>query len=243
MERAARTDGTVRLRPAPGIPGAAWEDEPVSVARQAVRDLRHLVTGTPAVALALLLALAGALGAALSVVGVGLPLLDRALAGIRVVLDRHRRRVAGGTPHTPYRPVRGSLTARLRIRLADPATGRDLLFALTHPFLAVAGAVVPVVVWLAAVPGLALPLLHEVRPDLVEDHLAIPGYGAGTAWLACVAALLVAAAGCRLPRAAVHLEERLIRTLLRPTAVAPPVRPGADDDRRPTRAVLTHLDA
>ncbi|MEV1329047.1 sensor domain-containing protein [Micromonospora costi] len=203
--------------------GARGDEEPASIARQAVRDLRHLLTGVPVALAAALLAVAILASAAVSVVGVGLPLLHRAVTRSRTVLDRQRRRVPGEPMASPYRPAAGSLGARLRVLLTDPASYRDLLFQLLHLPFSLVAVLLPTAFWLGAAQGLALPVLYELRPGLIGAHLGVPVDSPGTACLAALAGLLVAAAGCRLTSGLIHLEAWLTRALLGPTArTAPP---------------------
>ncbi|WBB65059.1 sensor domain-containing protein [Micromonospora sp. WMMD812] len=226
----------------PGPADAGGDDEPASIAVQAARDLGHLAAGVPVASTGLLLAVATLAAAALSVVGIGLPLLDRALARSREVLDRQRRRVPGDPVPSPYRPATGLLLARLPVRLADPATYRDLVFQLTYLPLTVAGLLLPAACWLVALPGLAQPALHGIRPGLVGAYLGIPIATPGTAWLVALAALPLAASACVLPRGLVRLDDRLTRALLGRDARATdghPLEPGrarAGTDR-PARAV------
>ncbi|MFC0507954.1 sensor domain-containing protein [Micromonospora costi] len=197
----------------------------MSIARQAVRDVRHLLTGVPVALAAALLAVATLASAAVTVVGVGLPLLDRAVTRSRAVLDRQRRRVSGAPVAAPYRPAAGSLGARLRVLLTDPAAYRDLLFQLVALPFSLVAVLLPVAFWLGAAQGLALPVLYELRPGLIGAYLGVPIDSPGTAWLGALAGLLVAAVACQLPRGLIHLEARLTRALLGPTArtARPPV--------------------
>ncbi|MGK5738282.1 sensor domain-containing protein [Micromonospora sp. URMC 103] len=195
---------------------AGGDVEPVSVARQAILDLRHLVGGLPLALAGTLLAVATLTAAALCVVGIGLPLLDRAVTRTRAVLDRQRARVGGEPVPSPYRPAAGPFTARLPVLLADPASYRDLAFPLVHLPLGLVAAALPAALWLGAALGLALPVLHEVRPGLVDARFALP-VGSPHAWLAGV---LAAVGAYWLPRGLIDLEARLTRTLLGPTAGA-----------------------
>ncbi|MER7888361.1 sensor domain-containing protein [Micromonospora sp. NPDC094482] len=198
----------------PGPTRTGGEQEPVSIAGQALRDLGHLLAGGPVALAGGLLALGTLAGAALSPAGIGLPLLDRAVTRSRAVLDRQRRRVAGEPVISPYRPATGSLTARLAVLTTDPATYRDLLFQLVHLPVTALGVLLPVVCWLGAAQGLAAPVLHGIRPGLIDPY---PGLPVDSPALAAVVGLLVASLAYRLPRGLVELDARLTRALLGPT--------------------------
>ncbi|MEU8296609.1 sensor domain-containing protein [Micromonospora sp. NPDC048909] len=199
----------------PGPPGVGGEQEPVSIAGQAVRDLGHLLAGGPVALAGGLLALGALVGAALSPAGIGLPLLDGAVTRSRALMDRQRRRVAGEPVASPYRPATGPATARLSALVTDPATYRDLLFQLVYLPLTAVGVLLPVVCWLGAAQGLAAPVLHGIRPGLIDPYAGLP---VDSPALAAVVGLLVACVAYRLPRGLVELDARLTRALLGPTA-------------------------
>ncbi|MDO3701278.1 sensor histidine kinase [Micromonospora sp. C28SCA-DRY-2] len=192
----------------------------MSWARRAVRELGQLAVGLGMAVAGVALAMATLTAAALGLIGVGLPLLDRALGGTRALLDRQRRRVPGPPVRSPYQPVRGGLTARLMAMAGDPATYRDLAFQFVHFAYAPSAALFAVAIWLGAAQGLAMPLIHAVRPSAIGNYLGLPIDSPGNAGLATVAGLLVAVGAYWLPRGLLHLEGRLTRALLGPTARA-----------------------
>ncbi|MER7474529.1 sensor domain-containing protein, partial [Micromonospora sp. NPDC000018] len=65
----------------------------MSWGRRAWRELCHLAVGLGTASVGIVLAVATVAAAGLSLVGVGLPLLDRVIPGTRALLDRQRRRV------------------------------------------------------------------------------------------------------------------------------------------------------
>ncbi|MER5338040.1 sensor domain-containing protein [Micromonospora sp. NPDC002717] len=192
----------------------------MSGVRRAWRDLHQLAVGAGLAGAGIGLALATLLTAGLSLLGVGLPLLDRTLAGTRTLLDRQRRRVPGPPVRSPYRPVTGGLAARLRTAAGDPATYRDLAFLFAHFCLAPVAVVLAVGLWLGVAQGLALPLIHTVAPGAIDNFLGLPIDSLRNAALAVVLALLVGVGAYWLPRGLLHLEHRLTRALLAPTARA-----------------------
>ncbi|MFG1776255.1 sensor histidine kinase [Micromonospora sp. NPDC049048] len=192
----------------------------MSGVRRAGRELNQLAVAAGLACAGIGYALATLLTAGLSLLGVGLPLLDRTLAGTRALLDRQRRRLPGPPVRSPYRPMSGTLTARLRTAAGDPATYRDLAFLFAHFCFAPAALVLAVGLWLGAAQGLAMPLIHAVAPGAVDNYLGLPIDSLRNAALAVVPALLVGLGSYWLPRGLVHLDDRLTRALLAPTARA-----------------------
>ncbi|MFG3419629.1 sensor histidine kinase [Micromonospora sp. NPDC047730] len=192
----------------------------MSGVRRAWREIHQLAVAAGLAGAGIGFALATLLTAGLSLLGVGLPLLDRTLAGTRTLLDRQRRRVPGPPVRSPYRPVTGGLAARLRTAAGDPATYRDLAFLFAHFAYAPAAACLAAGLWLGAAQGLVMPLIHAVWPGAVDNYLGIPVDSPRNAGLAVVAGLLVGVGAYWLPRGLLHLEHRLTRALLAPTARA-----------------------
>ncbi|MEU4640138.1 sensor domain-containing protein [Micromonospora sp. NPDC023814] len=192
----------------------------MSRVRRAWRELHQLAVAAGLAGAGIGFALATLLTAGLSLLGVGLPLLDRTLAGTRTLLDRQRRRVPGPPVRSPYRPVTGGLATRLRTAAGDPATYRDLAFLFAHFAYAPAAACLAAGLWLGAAQGLVMPLIHAVWPGAVDNYLGIPVDSSRNAGLAVVAGLLVGVGAYWLPRGLLHLEHRLTRALLAPTARA-----------------------
>ncbi|SCL55451.1 Signal transduction histidine kinase [Micromonospora citrea] len=192
----------------------------MSGVRRAWRELGRLAVAAGLACLGLGCFLATLLTAGLSLLGVGLPLLDRTLAGTRELLDRQRHRLPGPPVRSPYRPVAGPLVARLRTAAGDPATYRDLAFLFAHFCFAPVALALAVGLWLGAAQGLALPLIHTVAPGAVDNYLGVPIDSPGNAALAMVPALLVGVGAYWLPRGLLHLDDRLTRALLAPTARA-----------------------
>ncbi|MFI7647322.1 sensor histidine kinase [Micromonospora sp. NPDC049460] len=192
----------------------------MSGVRRAWREIHQLAVAAGLAGAGIGFALATLLTAGLSLLGVGLPLLDRTLAGTRTLLDRQRRRVPGPPVRSPYRPVTGGLAARLRTAAGDPATYRDLAFLFAHFCLAPVAVVLAVGLWLGVAQGLALPLIHTVAPGAIDNFLGLPIDSLRNAALAVVPALLIGVGAYWLPRGLLHLEHRLTRALLAPTARA-----------------------
>jgi len=100
------------------------------------------------------------------VAGLGLPFAAIVIWVVRPVagLQRRRARRVTGTPVTEaYRPVRGSLLARVRAVLTDPATWRDLAW-LGVQFLAGLLAVTCLLLLAASVFAIAAPLARALLP-------------------------------------------------------------------------------
>ncbi|MEV4488955.1 sensor domain-containing protein [Micromonospora coxensis] len=192
----------------------------MSGVRRAWRELERLAVAAGLACLGMVCFLATLLAAGLGLLGVGLPLLDRTLAGTRELLDRQRHRLPGPPVRSPYRPVAGPLATRLRTAAGDPATYRDLAYLFVHFCFAPAALALAVGLWLGAAQGVAVPLIHTVAPGAVDNYLGVPIDSPRNAALAVVPALLVGVGAYWLPRGLLHLDDRLTRALLAPTARA-----------------------
>ena len=152
-------------------------------------------------ALTLAVAVVGA--AAVSTVGLGLPLLDRLLRRTRVLADRQRGRLPGPLIASPYPPLPSRLMARLAAALRDPVTWRDLAWHMVFGITGTAYALLLLVGWLTAVVWTLAPVLVAIT-DL---ELSYPN-----PWLG----LLVALGVYIVQRLFPTIETRMSRALLAP---------------------------
>ncbi|RZS91616.1 signal transduction histidine kinase [Motilibacter rhizosphaerae] len=134
----------------------------VGAAGEALESLEQVAGALVTAVLALVVLLWLAICAVLSIVGVGLLLLPRALAGVHVAADRERlrlRRAGSELPDLPPPPP------GLRDALADPGTRRELRWLLGHAtgglLLAGLGLLLPV----SALRDITLPLWWRAFPD------------------------------------------------------------------------------
>jgi signal transduction histidine kinase len=103
----------------------------------------------------------------LSIIGVGIPLVLGALMLLRWVADLHRSfaRLVGVEIIRPYRAAaRGGLLQRLRARVGDPATWRDLAWVLLNGTVGMVIVAVPLGLALSALWYLTLPVLWNLVP-------------------------------------------------------------------------------
>jgi signal transduction histidine kinase len=135
---------------------------------------------------ALALAMAVIAAAAISIVGLGQPLLDRLLRRTRVLADRQRGRLPGSPIPSPYPPVpshptaspaaagpaaSGPATASLAAALRDPVTRRDLAWHLAFGITGTVYAVLFLLGWvIAAVWTLSPALAALTDPDLAYPN-------------------------------------------------------------------------
>jgi signal transduction histidine kinase len=104
---------------------------------------------------------------ALSIVGVGIPLVLGALVLLRSIADVHRgfASLVGVEIIRPYRAAaRGGLLRRLRARASDPATWRDLGWVLLNGTAGMAIVAVPLGLALSALWYATLPILWNLVP-------------------------------------------------------------------------------
>jgi signal transduction histidine kinase len=142
------------------------------------RSLRLTADALGSLGLVLLLSVA----VTLSVVGVGLPLLVAALRWQRRLAQGQRIRAAatlGAAVPSGYRPVPATgWFAQLRALLTDPATARDVLWAVVDSVAGFGLAVAPLGLWLSAawqfvLPGVVWALIPATRREV--NWLGIPG--------------------------------------------------------------------
>lgn len=124
-----------------------------------------------------------ATGLALAITWIGLPVLAFALAAVRRMADVERRRVrAVGVARIPrpYRQMRETeLRARLRARLRDPATRRDLILLVG---LWVALFILDTVVttlWLTFASLITLPIWYRYVPQTFDNGTKAHGVSMG----------------------------------------------------------------
>lgn len=121
----------------------------------------------------LILFVLNTVGTALIVVGVGVLLIQIFLPLLRAIANRHRRLAEftlGGRIEPPYLSTAGAgVLRRLRIRLADPATWRDLLWCLTTVTVGFVLSVLALALPLGLLWYVAFPLVFALTPDGVFD--------------------------------------------------------------------------
>jgi signal transduction histidine kinase len=113
------------------------------------------------------------LGVGLAVTLIGIPILIASVYAWGWMAEVERRTIAGLTGTTipnPYRPVPagGSFWARLRARLADPATWKDLTFLLLQFPFGLLSFIVAAVVICVGIQALSGPLWYWAIPDGVD---------------------------------------------------------------------------
>jgi signal transduction histidine kinase len=195
------------------------------------RGLGYLALGLPVTGLAWATALFVAAGATLlSVTVVGVMVVPVLLWLVRAAAGLERYRcalVAPAAPASPYRPVDG-LTgrARLRARLGDPATWRDLTWLLLAAPVNLACALVAVALWAVGLGLLGLPVWYRFLPGgqakLYQSgdvaHGVIGSVPAALPW-ALAGLVLIWVAGWS-TRALAAGQSRLAAALLGPTRTA-----------------------
>ena len=110
------------------------------------------------------------LGVSLAVVVIGIPILIGTVYAWGAMAEAERRIIAsltGKVIPNPYRPVpaEGGRWERLKARLADPATWKDLAFLLLQFPIGLAALVVAAVVLGVGLQALTLPLWYWSIPD------------------------------------------------------------------------------
>ncbi|WP_229399836.1 hypothetical protein [Micromonospora okii] len=86
----------------------------MSRVRRAWRELSQSAVAAGLAWMGLVSFLANLVTAGLSLLGVGLPLLDRTLSGTRMLLDHQRSRVPGPPVRSPYNSIFAKLDLRER---------------------------------------------------------------------------------------------------------------------------------
>ncbi|MGY0231901.1 sensor histidine kinase [Longispora urticae] len=198
----------------------------------------RLVAGLVTDLLALGVAVLFLFVAAVSVISVGLPLLPLALRLLRAFADRERRRLSrvGPPVASPYRPSPDGWWPALWSTVTDPATRRDLGWALSRAgmfFVGIIAAALPV----SAVRDLTFPAWWRLLPE----GTATGGFGfpvdgwAGAFTVALVSPVWIALSILVIP-GLVRFHDHLGRRLL--TA-----RPGTDLSMRITELTATRAAA
>ena len=113
------------------------------------------------------------LAVGLAITLIGIPILIGSVYAWGLLAEGERRVIAaltGTVIPSPYRPVPEGATwwVRLRARLADPATWKDLAFLLLQFPFGLVSLIVAVVVLSAGIHGLVLPLWYWAVPDGVD---------------------------------------------------------------------------
>jgi signal transduction histidine kinase len=116
------------------------------------------------------------LGVGLAITLIGIPILIGSVYAWGGMAEGERRVIGsltGTTIPNPYRPVApgGSRWARLRARLADPATWKDLTFLLLQFPFGLVSFIVTAVVLGVGLQALTLPLWYWAIPDGVDVGL------------------------------------------------------------------------
>jgi signal transduction histidine kinase len=129
-----------------------------------------LVAGMLGIAEFVFLVVTISLGVGLAVTLIGIPILIAALYAWGALAELERRFIAaltGTVIPSPYRPVPevGGRWERLRARLADPATWKDLTFLLLQFPFGLVSMIVALVVLGVGLEGVTLPLWYWAIPD------------------------------------------------------------------------------
>jgi signal transduction histidine kinase len=132
-----------------------------------------LVAGPLGVAEFVFLVTAISLGVGLAITLIGIPILILAVYAWGFLAEAERRVIGaltGTVIASPYRPVPAGASrwGRLRARLADPATWKDLVFLLLQFPFGLVAFIVTVCVLSIGIHGLALPLWYWAVPDGVD---------------------------------------------------------------------------
>jgi len=141
-----------------------------------------LVAGMLGVGEFVFLVVAISLGVGLAVTLIGIPILIGSVYAWGALAELERRFIAaltGTVIPNPYRPVAdvGGRWERLRARLADPATWKDLAFLLLQFPFGLVSFIVTLVVLGVGLEGVTLPLWYWAIPDGMDygivrvDHL------------------------------------------------------------------------
>jgi signal transduction histidine kinase len=114
-----------------------------------------------------------AVGVGFAITLIGIPILVGAVYAWGLLAEGERRIIAaltGTVIPSPYRPVPegASWWTRLRARLADPATWKDLTYLLLQFPFGLVSFILAVVVLSVGIHGLALPLWYWAVPDGVD---------------------------------------------------------------------------
>ncbi|NNH72376.1 sensor histidine kinase [Nocardia uniformis] len=192
--------------------------------RQRIRALPsavlYLVIGG-ATSLVALFAMVGlCVAGALSLVGVGLPILPDAVRALRPLLGFERRRAAGrlGAPIVEaYRPLTGSLRQQVSTVFADPANRRDVVWLTVHAGTGLILGALAFALPLSAINQALIPLYWQLVPEGAVDNFGISVRSWSGALLAMVLAIPVGALALQVPVMA-RWQARVARWLLAPPA-------------------------
>lgn len=143
-----------------------------------------LCLAVPSAVVSVLLFAVSVASASLIVVWVGIPLTLLVITGVRRLADTHRswyaRRLDEQIPR-PYRRVPQNADAgwlrRLRERVTDPATYRDLVWLLVNATVGLTLAILPAVLLCTGLRYLAHPLLYWASPTLFGPPFAVHSVG------------------------------------------------------------------
>jgi signal transduction histidine kinase len=132
-----------------------------------------LVAGLLGVTEFVFLVVAISLGVGLAITLIGIPILILSVYAWGGLAEGERRIIAaltGTVIPNPYRPAPAGASrwGRLRARLADPATWKDLAFLLLQFPFGLVSFIVAVVVLSLGIHGVALPLWYWAVPDGVD---------------------------------------------------------------------------
>ncbi|MFF4620619.1 sensor histidine kinase [Nonomuraea jabiensis] len=168
----------------------------VARTRAALDALEHLVGGVGTAILALLAVFVVAVTALACLVGVGLFLAPTALHVLRTVADRERGRLSRWGPDVVIGP--DPVPSGLRAAITNPASRRELCWALVHGSFGLLLGALGMTLPLSAVRDLTFPLWWRLMPDgagvdlwVVRDLPSALAVGAlSVGWIALTLALV-----------------------------------------------------
>jgi signal transduction histidine kinase len=195
------------------------------ILRRAVHEAGQLLIGAGiALPVPLLLVLLAASVPASLAAGAGLALFVGTVLVLRRLAQLQRRRasaVLGRPLTTSYTPLPVGPVRRLGVVITDPATWRDLLWAICHWALGLFGAVLGIGLWATALEAMLAPALNALLPDATSFDPAVLEFtrrDTRLAWLAVLVGAGLAVVAYRLPRHLIAGQARLAGVLLVPGA-------------------------
>jgi signal transduction histidine kinase len=203
-------------------------------ARAAWRVIATLLSGAGTGALAGMLAWAVLLALVFSPLTYALPFLAVMILLVRPLarLERRRVRWATGVPvDEAYRPLRGSLFARIRVLFADSANWRDLAWLIAHSIVGFWIASACLLLAAVGVFGIAMPLVRALTPRHVMLSYIFQVTNMPRAFGVAAVSLALTAAACWACAWIAPASARLSGVLLAPS------------DRARMRAQMEHLAA
>jgi signal transduction histidine kinase len=211
--------------PAPAAPPAPGPAARAQFALlHGLRDLSTAITDGVVAVIGLPLVLITLLGLVLRPLGVGVPVTVGVLRVVRSVTGWQRGRagaVLGRPVESPYQPAPASVRARFRAWVREPATWRDLGWLAVNTPLGIAAAAISAGLWIGVLECLFAPLIEPIVPSgVVFDPLFFEITSQPLAWLALLAAPLVAVLAVVVPGLLLKLRAHLAAVLLGPTATA-----------------------